>query len=139
MTLLSNIWLQPITDIELLEALSKFNLPTQSAIMLTVVTDIEPSEIIDLTWSKLKSKSINKKAIKLLSAMPRQIFSDLVFWEIINNSIEPLQSFENNLALFLNGKTLAEFDSLYRNMIYIQESSTQFMRDVNDNIFFTLL
>ncbi|NOV31219.1 hypothetical protein [Methylomonas sp. ZR1] len=139
MTHTSNIWLQPITDIELLEALSKFNLPTQSAITLTVVTDIKPSEIIDLTWFKLKSKPINKKAIKLLSAMPRHIFSDLVFWETVNGGVEPLRSFENNLALFLNGKTLAEFNSLYRNMIYIQESSTQFMRDVNDNIFFTLL
>jgi hypothetical protein len=116
-----------ITDVELLTRLSPYSLTTQSAIMLLLIGDIEPPSIKSLTWQTAKAISLSGKSIRLINALPRHLFSNLVFWNLSN--------FDEDLMRFLNDTSIDHQRSLYSNMIYTLSSYNHFMSELNDHIF----
>lgn len=124
-----------LTDIELNQTLSVFNRTTRLAILLTLTLEILPKDIENLSWSEVKTASLNSQAIKILNLLPRHLHSDLVFWSVVDGKIKPLKNLASAIDIIKGEFTLAEFRNLYKNMLYIEESSKQFIRALSKEIF----
>ncbi len=124
-----------LTDVELYRHLAPFHRPTRSAITFTLISDIDPTRVSGLIWSDLNRLSLNSKSIYLLNCLPRHIFCDLVFWIPVDGGVSPLIDFEDDLARFLNGKSLSEYRSLYDGMIFVHDSTSHFLFELSDQLF----
>lgn len=128
--------LQPvITDVEFYEALDKFNHRSRVAILFTLSTDLSPQYISKLNWSEAKQLRLGKSAVKILNSIPRQLFSELVFWQVEDYKIKPLSNLTNDIESLIGIFTLDEFRELYENMVYIEESSRSFIRTMSKSYF----
>ena len=124
-----------ITDVEFYEALSEFSHRSRVAILFTLSTDLSPQYISKLTWSEAKQLRLGKSAVKILNSIPRQLFSELVFWQVEDYKIKPLSNLTNNIESLIGIFTLDEFRELYENMVYIEESSRSFIRTMSKSYF----
>lgn len=124
-----------LTDSNLNRALSVFNRATRLAILLTLALEIQPEDVQNLNWSEVKKASLNSEAIKILNLLPRHLYSDLVFWTIVDGRVKPLKNLSSAIDIIKGEFTLSEFRDLYKNMLYIEESSKQFIRALSKEIF----
>ena len=120
-----------LTDTDLNQSLLKFKRTTRLAILLTLTLEISPKEVEQLTWNEVKALSLSAPAIKILNLIPRHIHSNLVFWNVIGNSVEPLRYLSDNINLVKGDFTLTKFRLMFKNILYIEESSKAFIRIMN--------
>jgi integrase len=63
------------------EKLKKLSLVRRKAFMFMLETGLTPQEVVKLSWTEVKKRTLTETASLVLRSLPRHITSNFVFWE----------------------------------------------------------
>lgn len=80
--------------IRLYKGFDQLGMASKDAILFAFEMDMNPEQVITLTWKKVQDHRLTPHAAELLARQPRHITSGYVFWRSRNNKAEPLFGLE---------------------------------------------
>lgn len=124
-----------ITDYELMKSLSRFSPIKRKAILFALISGMCPDEIEVLDWDTLREIPLSKDAAKMANALPRHIFSGLVFWEIYDDVPIMISNLKRDCDDVAHPYKWHKLVKLTEDMVPIINTSDGFMRELARQVF----
>lgn len=111
---------EQFTSGDLVEWLETTTLARRRALLFALETDLDPREVIELTWKDLRKLNMTSLALELVRATVRHIRLPYVFWDTMpNGAAAPLFGLHETALEVSQGLGIAVMRRLYRDMLML--------------------
>lgn len=111
---------ETFTSGDLVEWLGETSLARRRALLFALEMDLEPREIIDLTWKDLSRLELTELAAEIVAALPRHIRLPYLFWDTLpNGAAAPLFGLHETALEVSQGMGMTILRKLYSQMVML--------------------
>lgn len=115
---------EQFTSGDLVEWLGQTTVARRRALLFCLETDLDPREVIELTWRDLRRVQMNSLAHELVRASVRHIRLPYVFWDTMpNGAAAPLFGLHETALEISQGLGMSVLRKLYNNMIMLDSNA----------------
>jgi hypothetical protein len=108
-----------LTHAELRESLSPMSAARKDAVLFAADASLALDEVIALRWRRAYKLTLSERGRKILRDRPRHMFTDLVFWELIEGKTLPMISLKQHYEAATSYLPWHEFVGQYQAAIEI--------------------